>query len=404
MKCKCRDKVFKRFGRKDLLKMFDQMVEWFGDQQIVEKGDPNCRCIYYATEDRFCNRDTACAAYVFMRQHIRTGDARWKRKAMLARDYVLDVQCAHGGFPEYRGRKRSDDGSAVVTGTVADSLIRAYELGMEFGRRDLEALSRMADFVLTLEWQPGAFYHDTNHLKPFKDEKTGELLWGGEGSKIDCQNTTALAAMTCTRVYHFLRKNGARPKEEWLDAAKRGVEHLLAGQDIEGQWPYLFDIEKSGYHRWRDTGHHALCMQCLDRCYSLPPFNADRRILKALKRAALWLIEIGLLQTKRGSKINWALHGSALQYFTSEYFFVAGPVARLGALDPANRKFWLHESLEVMRYVRNDLWDNREWKKEGPFQLTEAGVTIGYAWFGQGMGWCLYFMDTMIDSMGWWKQ
>lgn len=401
---KARDKLLGKLGKADLLEMYDQMLGWLGDQQLMKKSDPHYRCIYFVTEDRYCNRDTACAALVFMRQYLRTGVSKWKRKAELARDYVLDVQADSGGYPELRGRSNSDDGSAVNTGIVADSLIRSYELGMKFGQRDLDALTRMADFVMSLEWKPGAFYHDTNHLHAYKHHTSGELLWGDGGSNVDCQNTTALAAMSFLRISDFLRENEAKPKEEWLKAAKRAIKHLLDGQDAEGQWPYLFDIENSGYAKWRDMGHHAMCMFCLEKCCAYPPYKDDAKIEKALRRAGLWLTEIGLLQTKRGTKVNWALNGSALTYFTTEYFFIAAPLLRMSVLDAKNKKFWQHESLELMRYVRNDLWDNPEFKREGPFHLNESGIFQGYAWFGQSMGWVLYYMDHMIENMGWWKK
>jgi hypothetical protein len=166
------------FGRTDVLGMFTEMVSWLGDQQVADEADPQFRSIFFRTEDRYCNRDTACAAAAFMRQSLLTGDTTWKRKAQFARDYVLDVQEPNGGYPEMRGRAKSDGGSVVNTAIVAENLIKAYRLGLDYDSRDLESLRRMADFVLTLEWLPGAFYHDTNHLGEFRHHQTGELLWG----------------------------------------------------------------------------------------------------------------------------------------------------------------------------------------------------------------------------------
>ena len=75
-------------------------------------------------------------------------------------------------------------------------------------------------------------------------------------------------------------------------------------------------------------------------------------------------------------------------------------VRRLYALRPEAD---YQRSLEVLRYVRTDLWDNPRRDTEGPFRLTEAGIRVGYAWFGQSMGWAAYMLDDLIEQMGWWK-
>ena len=96
------------FGRPQVLHMCDEMVRWLGQQQVMDDGHPQRHSIYFRTEDRFCNRDTACVALAFMRQHLVTGDPAWKHKASLARDYVLDVQQENGAYPELRGRETSN--------------------------------------------------------------------------------------------------------------------------------------------------------------------------------------------------------------------------------------------------------------------------------------------------------
>jgi hypothetical protein len=144
-------------------------------------------------------------------------------------------------------------------------------------------------------------------------------------------------------------------------------------------------------------------MQYLAEAAIYPPHNRNRSILSAQRRAALWLTRDPLLQTKRGTKINWAINTTACIYFTTEYFFIACPLTRVANMDPKDGDLWRHEALELMRYVRTDLWDNQNRDTEGPYRLTEAGIKIGYAWFGQSMGWCIYMLDELIEQMGWWK-
>ncbi len=388
--------MLSELGRSDVLAMYDEMLAWLADQQVGEESGEQRGAIYFPTEDRFCNRDTACAAMVFVRQARRSGDATWLQRAERARDYVLRVQKPSGGFPELRHQDESDGGSTVNTGIIADSLMKAYALGLGRGERDLDALARMAEFELTLEWQPGAFYHDTNHLATFVTPD-GVQRWGEEGSRLDCQNTTALAAMMLPRISDFLAGSGAEPRSEWREAAARAVDRLLSGQDPDGQWPYRMGAASD------DAGHHAMAILHLAQVAERAPYTGDERIPTALLRGGEWLLECPLLATRSGTKIDWAISRSALTYFTTEYFFIAAALARLMDVDPQNADRWRHEALELLRYVRGVLWDNPQAETEGPFRLTEAGLTFGYAWFGQSMGWVLYHMDELIEQFGWWE-
>ena len=379
----------KDFGKREVKQMFTEMVEWLRKQQVSDKSSKYYRSIYYPTENRYCNRDTGIASAMFMRQYQITKDESWKEKASLARDYVLDVQLENGGYQELCGLENSDNGSAVNTSIIADNLIKAYSFGLEYGKRDIEALKRMADFELSLEWKPGAFYHDTNHLKAFKD------LWGDEGSKRDCQNTTALSAMMLQRIYYFLKENGSAVKAEWLEAVARGINHLLASQMENGHWAYWVGAE------WYDMNHHGMVMFHLEEVGEYPPYNEDEKIKEALIKGGQWLVKEGILHTEKGSKLDWAIQKSACIYFTWGCFVTSAPLARLGNINIENKKFWQHEALELLRYVKTDLWDNPQKEKEGPFRLTEGDIKVGYAFFGQSLSWCLYQLDDLIKQMGW---
>lgn len=380
-----------KFNNESLIKMFKEMAAWLEKNQVSAAGDPNRGAIYFPTEKRYCNRDTACMARAFMRLYSQTTERRWYQKAALARDHVLFVQKPGGGFPELRGLEESDEGSTVNTSIIAANLIKAYELGLEYKKQDIDALKNMADFVMSLEWKPGAFYHDTNHTKPFKNR------WGEEGSRLDCQNTTALAAMILKRIYYFLESNNAAPKKDWLQASNRAIEHLLQGQDSDGQWPYHFGAGKDR----KDAGHHCMCMLYLLEASTLDSYDSGN-ILNALQRGAEWLIDQMLLPTRWGTKINWARYRSACIYFTVEYFLIAAPLMHLAKYDISNRDQYLYQSMELLRYVSSDLWNNANYEAEGPYRLTEGGIKIGYAWFGQSMGWAIYALDEIIEKLGAW--
>ena len=49
------------FTWRDAVAMFDEMVLWLAEHQVAG-GHPHVWAVYFPTEDRFCNRDTACMA------------------------------------------------------------------------------------------------------------------------------------------------------------------------------------------------------------------------------------------------------------------------------------------------------------------------------------------------------
>lgn len=384
---------YHNFGKKDLHEMYSEIAEWLIKNQVADKQSKYLGSIYYPTEKRYCNRDTACLASTFMRMYKNTGDKKWLEHADMARKSVLSVQLENGGFPELRNLEQSDDGSAVNTSIAAENLIKAYKLGLPYDKKDLSALSRMADFELCLEWSPGAFYHDTEHLGIPKYAKRS---WGSEGSKIDCHNTTALSSMMLQRIYYFLKENNYPVKQEWIDAASRAIKHLISILNEDKHWPYMNDC------KWIDVNHHGMTMYYLIQAGRYEPHCNDSALKKALLESGKWLTENGLLHTEKGSKPDWAIQQSACIYFSWGYFVMAAPLACLGNVDPANRRYWHDEVKELMRYVKTSLWNNPKYDEEGPMKVSEGGLTKGFAFFGQSLAWCLYQLDELIEETGNW--
>lgn len=378
------------FGKKDLIEMYSKIAEWLLNNQITDSKSKYHGSIYYPSEKRYCNRDTACLASCFMRLYKNTSEKKWLEHADLARKNVLSLQLENGGFPELRNLEQSDDGSAVNTSIVADNLIKAYQLGLPYDKKDLISLSRMADFELCLEWKPGAFYHDTEHLGIPRYKDRG---WGKEGSKIDCHNTTALSAMMLQKIYYFLKENAFPVKQEWLNAASRAVKHLLSVLNEEKHWPYMDDC------KWIDVNHHGMTMYYLLKASEYEPHCHDENVRQVLIESGKWLTEKGLLHTEKGSKPDWALQQSACIYFSWGYFVMGTPLACLGRIDPANKRYWHNEAMELMRYVKTSLWNNPKYKEEGPMKISEGGLTKGFAFFGQSLGWCLYQLDELINEI-----
>ena len=340
--------------------------------------------IHYPSEGRYDNRGTGCAVLAFWRLYGMTGEDRFADQARLARDTVLNIQEDDGGYAELgRNQVRMDEGSIVNTGLISDSLVLAYRAGLDYDRRDIESLCRMADYMLTLEWLPGAFYHDEGHAY--------------RNSKMDCQNTTALAGMSLLHIYDFVKENGGPADPRWLEAAQRTIPRIIAGQEDTGQWPYrLGEIEKYPC----DMNHHGMLAMTACEIYSRLP---DPDLLDRLIRGAYFLTEDTFLHTERGTKHNWAYQRSACLYFTQGYFLTSSYLALLSQLDKDHGDTWAHEAREIMRYVRTDLWHcpapGYEHLEEGPYRMTEQGLAPGYAFHGQALAWCSYQMDYFMRAL-----
>ena len=378
----------------ELRRMYWEMVEWLAEQQVRDASHPHYGAIYFPTETRYDNRDTGLAGLAFWRCHAASGDAAFAEQALLARDYALRVQEEDGGYAELtRNNERMDEGSLVNTGMIADGLIRAYRAGLPHGDADHDALARMADFILTLEWQPGGFYHDEGHLS--------------KNTRLDCQNTTCLAAVALSQISDFLEAQGIVPKAEWLEAARRTIPRIVDGQEATGQWPYRKDMLDAFPC---DMNHHGMVMVHVGDIYER---FGDPALLDVLIRGGEWLVEDALLHTERGTKHNWTHQRSACLYFSWGYFMTSSALAKLAHLDASRAEHWAHEAREIMRYVRSDLWHNPRlarltegtnecipYTEKGPVKLTEGGWAPGYAWHGQSMGWSCYQMDHLLSDLG----
>ena len=277
----------KTFGKAQLRVIFNDIVSWCKRRQVLDPNDLHYGAIY-SEEDKYDFRDAAAAAVCFMHAWHDTKDEDYRRRAVLARDYCYKgqhladpknadqfggfCQMVHGAWGPGMQRLGGELGPAtgVETGIIANLLVKLIELGLEPSAQDRQHLRAAAQWMLNNECAPGTFRHH-------------------QGASHDCQNSNALGAETIVRVYHALDKFGEKPPKAWLAAARRGLAHVVEGQEAIGCWPYVF--AKIG--RGQAFSEQSLPDQGMGTYHFLvacdtPTFRGFPGTQDALRRAARW--------------------------------------------------------------------------------------------------------------------
>ncbi|MBM3862145.1 MAG: hypothetical protein FJ395_21170, partial [Verrucomicrobia bacterium] len=279
------------FGKKQLRAMFNDLLAWCERRQVLDKADVHHGAIY-SEEDKYDFRDALAAAVCFTYAWRDTGEAKWRQRAIAARNYALKGQHIedatnrnqYGGFCQMGagGVDRLSTGSfqrlgdklpnvtGVETCIAINHLARTFELGLEPREEDLRRLELAAGWVAANEFQPGVFRHH-------------------EGSTNDCQNSTMLGAMALARAHDVLEKRGRHPPQSWLDAAQRGMRHYIEGQEAIGCWPYVFaSIGRGQAFREHNIPDQGMGVYHFMVACNTPAFRSQPGVEDRMERAAKW--------------------------------------------------------------------------------------------------------------------
>ncbi|MFO8078748.1 MAG: hypothetical protein R6V07_00455 [Armatimonadota bacterium] len=348
-----------------LFEMRRALTGWAERRQVRDESDPHFGAVY-SEEDKYDFRDAAAAAVAFARIWQGTGDPDWHDRAVDARRYVYAGQhtdgerrggWAHmvsgewGGDHQVDFRRITDplppvDG--VDTAIIINLLCTAIEAGLEPDGEDIRRLRMGAEWIERSELRPGVFAHH-------------------EGATHDCQNSNALAAMALSRAYNTLAAEGADPPGAWLEAAHRGFEHYLEGQEAIGVWPYTFaEIgrgQRFGEQNVPDQGmglyHFLVAAEALGLAH-----RSDVRA--ALKRAARWYLCTSRIDGGGPAPtidLQYQQEGGGLLFssFTWCRFMAAAALLRISRITD-EKEPWRALALRLMEHVRAKLWnaDDRE--------------------------------------------
>ncbi|MFH1264089.1 MAG: hypothetical protein ABIK89_00065, partial [Planctomycetota bacterium] len=187
----------KKFGKKELRAMFNDVVDWCERRQVLDPNDIHYGAVY-SEEDKYDFRDAAAAAVCFAYAWRDSGDEDYRRRAKLARDYCYKGQhmgdpndtarfggfchMVHGAWGPGMQRLGGELGGAVgvETAILVNLLVKLIELGLEPSPKDIEHLRAAAVWMVRNESSPGVFRHH-------------------EGASHDCQPSNAMGAEAIVR-------------------------------------------------------------------------------------------------------------------------------------------------------------------------------------------------------------
>ncbi|NLO07379.1 MAG: hypothetical protein GX131_16240 [candidate division WS1 bacterium] len=392
------------FGTSDLAPMRDALLDWCERRQVVDPADPHFGAIY-SEEDKFDFRDAASAAAAFAQAWQRTGDEALRQRALEARSYVYRGQ--HGDGERAGGWAHMVSGAwggdhqtnftritqplppvdGVDTAIVINLLCSAIRAGLEPDAEDLRRLRMGAQWMLRSELRPGVFAHH-------------------EGATHDCQNSNALAAMALSRAHNTLLAAGEDAPKEWLEAALRGFEHYLEGQEAIGVWPYRFaEIgrgQRFGEQNVPDQGmglyHFLVAAEELG-------LTGRNDVQEALKRAARWYLCTSRIDPARGAgpgptvDLQYKRDGGGLLFssFTWCRFMAAAVLLRISRLTD-EREPWRALALRLMEHVRAKLWNEDDPERAPVVSSCRPDITL-QSWIAAAE-WEAVLLEEMIEGLG----
>lgn len=388
------------FGKKQLRAMFDEILQWCVRRQVLDPPNPHYGAIH-SEEDKYDFRDAAAAAVCFAYAWRDTGNEDYRRRALLARHYVAKGQhredpankAQYGGFCQMVDGKwgapfrRLGDRLPKVTGVetciIANLLVKSFELGLAPSPGDIECLRAAVTWLINSEFHPGVFHHH-------------------EGSTTDCQNSNILAAMALARACEALEKLGQPTPPGWREAARRGCDHYVEGQEAIGCWPYLFATIGRGQafreHNLPDQGmgvYHFLVAGETDALRARPGTD------EALRRAARWWLSMSRIDREPPFPtidLDDRLARGDLKFsaFTWCRFMAAASLARI-AQRTREKEPWRSLALHYLEHVRTKLWNPTDPSKAPVRRATRTQMTL-CSWI-QAAEWDAVLLREIEDNL-----
>jgi len=385
---------------RDLFEMRTALVGWAERRQVRDEADPHFGAVY-SEEDKYDFRDAAAAAVAFARTWQGRGDPQWRDRALDARRYVYRGQhtegerrggWAHmvsgewGGDHQVDFRRITDtlppvDG--VDTAIIINLLCSAIGAGLEPDDEDMQRLREGAEWMRRSELRPGVFAHH-------------------EGATHDCQNSNALAAMALSRAYNTLAAQDADPPGAWLDAAHRGFEHYLEGQEAIGVWPYKFaDIGRGQRFGQQNVPDHGMGLYHF--LVAAEELGMTRRggVQDALKRAARWYLctsRIDDAGPRPTIDLQYQREGGGLLFssFTWCRFMAAASLLRISRVTDEQEP-WRALGLRLMEHVHTKLWNEDDGERAPVVASCRPDIAL-HSWIAAAE-WEAVLLGEMIDSL-----
>ncbi len=388
------------FGKKQLRAMFNDIVDWCKRRQVLDPHDIHYGAIY-SEEDKYDFRDAAAAAVCFTHAWRDSGNEDYRRRAILARNYCYKGQyiddpsnparfggfchMVHGAWGKGVQRLGGDLGGAVgvETAIVVNLLAKTIELGLEPSPEDVKHLRAAALWMINNEYAPGCFRHH-------------------EGSSRDCQASNAQGVEAIARAYHALETLGEKPPQSWLDAARRGMDHYVEGQEAIGSWPYTFaTIGRGQSFTQKNIPDQGMGVYHFLVACDTPTFRGHPGTDEAMRRAARWWLSMSRLDNGGPFPtidLDDREASGSLKFskFTWCRFMAAASLMRIAQLTGESEP-WQQLALRYMEHVDTKL-RNRTDPNRAPFKpATTDDITL-CSWI-QAAEWAGVLLREMEDRL-----
>lgn len=384
------------FGLNDLKEMFKEIASWIKNRQVMDKNNIHYGAVY-SEEDKYDFQDAAAASIVFMRMCKWTGDKEWLERSLIAKEYVYKGQHndkknidRFGGFPSMGSFETNDYKrlsyplpavSGVATCIIGNLLIKLFEEGMEIEKHDVENIKKIGIWIVNNESHPGVFRHH-------------------EGDNQDCQNSNALGASILCRIYHFLKQQGKNVPEKWMEAVRRGINHVIEGQEAIGEGPYYFaTIGRGQAYNEQSLPDQGMGLYHFLQAMQYEPFRSDRKLHEVILRAARWYLCTSDIEPGT-NLVNLTFNpddkGLAFSSFTWCRFMCAASLSRIWELT-GERQPWQNLSLKLMEYVHKRLWNTKDSNRPPVVRSCVPDIKL-VTWI-QAVEWDAVLLLELIDRL-----
>jgi hypothetical protein len=271
----------------------------------------------------------------------------------------------------------------VDTAIIINLLCSAVDAGLEPEDEDIHRIREGAEWMRRSELRPGVFAHH-------------------EGATYDCQNSNALAAMALSRACTTLRRLDGGAPESWLDAARRGFEHYLEGQEAIGVWPYRFgQVGRGQRFGPQNVPDHGMGLYHFLVAAETMEMLGRSDVQRALKRAARWYLctsRIDEDDPRPTIDLQYRRDGDGLLFssFTWCRFMAAAALLRISNVTDEQQP-WRALALRLMEHVRAKLW-NEDDKGRAPVVASSRPDIKLHSWIAAAE-WEAVLLGEMIDAL-----
>ncbi len=391
------------FNLNELPVMRDELIDWSASRQVLDSSDPHFGAIY-SEEDKYCFVDAAFAALAFERRHVKTGDAQWRHRATIARDYAFRGQYRHTG-------DSAKDGAWASMGIIDDpdgsSFRRITDKWRQASGVDMNIICTVASQLTMLglcctpkqltQLEEACLWQKRNALGP-------GWFSHHEGMNRNCLNVCALGASQVFAAHHMLKSAGGAGIDQGLiDDALKAYGHVISCQESIGVLPYRMGENRRGGKYWmHNLPDNGMTWYHLLRFLRNPlvPVSLEDDC-RSVRRVALWYLmccglEDGYLKLAYDDSRECYEHSIGFGNFTWCRVTMLDVISQLWDVI-GDTEFWKQFARCHLRTLRETAWNTSD-NNTAPLKASVVPVRL-VSWV-QRAEWAAVVFDNLAARCG----